>query len=102
VLSYTENEFISLLQDNFCDEIQQYKLKFKILKLNDLDVLLLIISENNSRHTNSTVMNTDIKFEQVLTSTPNEIDYIINVYENSIEDLYKKIKKTIFDICLVK
>jgi len=45
-------------------------------------------------------MDTNIKFDRV--EINDEISYIIKVYEDNIENLFKKIKKTIFDICLVK
>jgi len=99
--AFTERDFIELLDSNFKNEIEMYKLKFKILKLNDLDVLLMVISDNNKRRMNSTVMETNIKFSKTMNEDGN-YEYIINVYDDDLETLFTKIKKTIFDICLVK
>ena len=99
--AFTEKDFIEILEDAFKSEIELYKLKFKILKLNDLDVLLMVISDNNKRRMNSTVMGTNIKFKQTLNDDGN-YEYIIQIYDDDLESLFTKIKKTIFDICLIK
>jgi len=99
--AFTEKDFIEILENAFKNEIEMYKLKFKILKLNDLDVLLMVISDNNKRRMNSTVMSTNIKFSKTLNEDGN-YEYIIKIYDDDLETLFTKIKKTIFDICLVK
>jgi len=62
----------------------------------------MIIGNNNNRRINSTVMDTVIKAKAVWNSSNESYDYFINVYEDDIKNLFTKIKKTIFDICLVK
>lgn len=98
MLKYSEQEFLFLLEEKFSDEIEQNKLKFKILKLNDFDVMIFISKEDVNR-TNSIVFDTNIKYSVF------EIDgqkkYTLEVYENNIEQLFLKVKKTIFNICLI-
>ena len=43
----------------------------------------------------------NIKFTKTL-NDDGKYDYIIHVYDDDLESLFTKIKKTIFDICLVK
>jgi len=102
MISYIKSDFVEMLNEKFQKEIEQFSLKIKVLTLNDLDVLIMIVSNNNKRHMNSIVMDTKIKSYPLWNVNTEEYDYFIEVHEESIEDLYTKIKKTIFDICLVK
>jgi len=102
MIAYYEDDFLELLRDKFGSEMVQYNIDFKIIKLNDQDVLILIVSTNNKRRINSSVRDTDIVFNETQDENGNDVCEIILLNEKNLNTFFSKIKKTIFDICLVK
>jgi len=101
LLCYYEKDLKNLLRSKFKSEMEQYKLDFKLIKLNNEDVLIVIVSTNNNKRMNSSVRDTNIIFNKTEDEKGNPITEII-ICNDSFESFISKIKKTIFDICLVK
>ena len=94
---FPEPQFLEILKDKFSNEIEQNNLEIKLIKLNNYDVIIFIVKLGKNK-INSTVKDTNIV---ALFNADNDC-YDIIIKNDTLEELFTKIKKTIFDLCLVK